>query len=87
MKVGDSVLIEEGSTRGVITNLLESAVEHMRHLHLALSLLLLTGCDTVIDDKYKSFKDAEQDGAFERRWPPDIVPTSAHDIRIRGIQS
>lgn len=56
----------------------------MRHLLPTLSLLLLTGCNTVVDENYKSLQEAQQVGAFERRWLPDIVPASTHDITIRG---
>ena len=57
---------------------------HMRHLPSTLSLLLLAGCNTVIDERYESLQEAQQAGVVERRWLPDIVPASAHDIKIRG---
>lgn len=56
----------------------------MRHLLSTLGLVLLTGCSTAVDEKYQSLQEAQQDGAFERRWLPDIVPASTHDITIRG---
>jgi hypothetical protein len=42
--------------------------------------LTLVGTD-IVESNYVSVQEARADHLFERGWLPDILPTSAHDIR------
>ena len=52
----------------------------MRPIAILSLLTLLSGCDTV-EERYPTLQDARNDRLFERGWLPDILPTSARDIR------
>lgn len=38
----------------------------------------------VVESRYSSLADARTENLFERGWLPDILPTSAHDIRTKN---
>jgi hypothetical protein len=42
---------------------------------------LAAGCSETFESRYFDWKEAKQDGAFERGWLPDWLPPSARDIK------
>jgi hypothetical protein len=47
----------------------------------AVVMLWLSGCDDVTS-RYATLDDARSDGLYEGGWLPDILPSSAYDIRV-----
>ena len=52
-----------------------------RTLSLALVAITAFGCD-VVTSQYSNVGDARRDGLFVRGWLPDVLPSSATDIRV-----
>jgi hypothetical protein len=50
-------------------------------LFAAATILALSSCNKVTK-RYATLDDARRDRLFERGWLPDILPSSAHDIRV-----
>ena len=68
--------IADGSRKRVL-------VRPMRYLAVMAigATLLLGGCDD-ITSSYNTLADARDDRLFDRGWLPDVLPASAHDIRV-----
>jgi len=46
--------------------------------------LSLAGCSDRFTETYSTQKEPGQDQVFERGWLPDILPASAHSLRVSG---
>jgi len=54
----------------------------MKHFVVLVGSLLLAACGDVVTRRYDTLHDARNDQLFERGWLPDILPASAHNIRV-----
>jgi hypothetical protein len=51
-------------------------------ISIGVVLLLAVGCSNPTSDHYPTLADARAGKLFERGWLPDILPPSAHAIRV-----
>ena len=71
----------EGSRWRAVADLFHVRLMRCFWVVLAVAVATLSSCDDVTS-RYPTLDDARNDQLFERGWLPDILPPSAHDIRV-----
>jgi hypothetical protein len=45
---------------------------------------VVAGCSDTFTERYPTVEAAQNDGIFERGWLPEVLPSSAHSLRVSG---
>jgi len=56
----------------------------MKISSVAIMCLILCGCSQEVSKTFSTYSEATRAGAFERKWLPRFLPTSARNIEVRG---